>query len=147
MIAWVGPSDAAFGAVAELFDDYRAHYGQQRAYGATRQWLQDQSDTAGMRIGAAFAAGRPCGLLTVLVMPASLTLGTFWMIRDLYVAPEHRGHGHARALLAETVSAARTHGARRVALQTEADNTAALALYTALGFAPVDGYVALNLDL
>ncbi|MEU7826921.1 GNAT family N-acetyltransferase [Catellatospora sp. NPDC049133] len=147
MIAWVSPSDAAFGAVAELFDDYRAHYGQQRAYGATRQWLQDQAAMSGLRISAAFTAGRPCGLLTALVVPASLTLGTFWMIRDLYVPPEHRGRGHARALLTETVSQARATGARRVALQTEHDNAAALALYGSLGFAPVDGYVSLNLGL
>ncbi|GAA1421080.1 GNAT family N-acetyltransferase [Catellatospora coxensis] len=146
MIAWVGPSDAAFGAVAELFDDYRAHYGQQRAYGATRQWLQDQAASSGMRISAAFALGRPCGLLTVLTIPASLTLGTFWMIRDLYVHPQHRGLGHARALLAHTVTAAREANARRVSLQTETDNGAARALYESVGFTDVAGYVSYSLN-
>lgn len=144
MIAWVGPSDAAFGAVAELFDDYRAHYGQQRAYGATRHWLQDQAST-GLRISVAFAVGRPCGLLTVLPIPASLTLGTFWMIRDLYVRPEYQGRGHARALLAHTVTAARQADARRVSLQTETDNDAARALYESAGFTEVAGYVSYSL--
>lgn len=146
MIAWVSPSDAAFGAVAELFDDYRAHYGQQRGYGATRQWLQDQATSSGLRICAAFAEGRPCGLLTALVVPASLTLGTFWMIRDLYVPPEHRGAGHARGLVAFAVDAARAAQARRLSLQTELDNTAARALYRSLGFHEVDGYVAYTID-
>ncbi|WP_144122145.1 GNAT family N-acetyltransferase [Catellatospora sichuanensis] len=146
MIAWVGPSDAAFGAVAELFDDYRAHYGQQRGYGATRQWLQEQAGSPGLRISAAFTAGRPCGLLTVLVVPASLTLGTFWMIRDLYVPPEHRGSGHARALVTHAVAAARAANARRVSLQTEHDNTAARTLYRNLGFHEVDGYVSYTID-
>ncbi|GAB4046537.1 hypothetical protein GCM10028775_02770 [Catellatospora paridis] len=145
MIAWVSPSDAAFGAVAELFDDYRAHYGQQRGYGATRQWLQEQAGPPGLRISAAFAGGRPCGLLTALVMPASLTLGTFWMIRDLYVPPEHRGNGHARALVAHAVAAARAAHARRISLQTEHDNTAARDLYRSLGFHEVDGYVSYSL--
>ncbi|MEU8006600.1 GNAT family N-acetyltransferase [Catellatospora sp. NPDC049111] len=145
MIAWVSPSDAAFGAVAELFDDYRAHYGQQRAYGTTRQWLQDQA-SSGMRISASFAAGRPCGLLTALVMPASLTLGTFWMVRDLFVLPEHRGSGHARALVTHAVAAARAADARRLSLQTEQDNTAARALYRSLGLHEVDGYITYSID-
>lgn len=140
MITWVGPADAAFGSVAELFDDYRAHYGEQRAYGATRQWLQEQATSGALRISAAFAASRPRGLLTVSVLPASLTLGTFWLVRDLYVLPEHRGRGHARTLVEHALTAARAAGARRVSLQTEHDNTPARALYRALGFHEVDGY-------
>ncbi len=141
MITWVSPADAAFGPVAELFDDYRAHYREQRAYGATRQWLQDQATSGRLRISAAFTAGRPRGLLTVAVLPASLTLGTFWLVRDLYVQPEHRGSGLARRLVEHAVSAARDGGARRVSLQTEHDNTPARALYRSLGFQEIDGYI------
>lgn len=146
MTAWVGPADAAFGAVAELFDDYRAHYGQQRAYGATRQWLQ-QATGSRLLVGAAFANGRPCGLVTVQPVPASLTLRTFWLLRDLYVAPEHRGQGHARVLLAHVLTAARAAGALRVSLTTEVDNHPARSLYRSLGFTPADGYVSLSLTL
>ncbi|GAA1605063.1 GNAT family N-acetyltransferase [Catellatospora bangladeshensis] len=145
MITWVEPSAAAFGAVAELFDEYRAHYGEQRAYGATRQWLQDQATSGGLRISAAFTTGRPCGLVTVSVLPASLTLGTFWLVRDLYVRPEHRGRGHARALVEHVVSAARDATARRVSLQTEHANTPARTLYRSLGFHEVDGYVTYSI--
>ncbi|MEV4412978.1 GNAT family N-acetyltransferase [Catellatospora sp. NPDC049609] len=144
MITWVGPADAAFGAVAELFDDYRAHYGEQRAYGATRRWLQEQAAASGLRIAAAFADGRPCGFAVALPVPASLRLRTFWLVRDLYVDPAHRGRGHARALLTKVLDEAHAAGALRVSLQTETDNTAAQTLYRSLGFTPTDGYISLT---
>ena len=80
-------------------------------------------------------------------MPASLMLGTAWVIRDLYVAPQYRRSGIARALLQHVVGHARAAGAYRVSLQTEAGNTPALRLYTAAGFQAVDGLQLLNLTL
>jgi GNAT superfamily N-acetyltransferase len=88
-----------------------------------------------------------CGFITAVAVPASLTLGTAWLVRDLFVARRHRRRGVARALLAETVDAARAAGAYRLSLQTETDNTAALRLYTEAGFRPVTGLELLNLIL
>src|SRR2546423_10479973 len=81
------------------------------------------------------------------VIPASLTLGTAWLIRDLYVGPIHRRGGIARALLHHVIDNARANGAHRVSLQTETENTQALTLYTAIGFQPVTGLQILNLPL
>jgi ribosomal protein S18 acetylase RimI-like enzyme len=78
-------------------------------------------------------------------MPASLMLGTVCSIRDLYVAPRYRRTGIAGRLLQHAVDNARAAGAVRVSLQTEADNAAALRLYTAAGFRPVNGLTLLNL--
>lgn len=50
------------------------------------------------------------------------------------VASEHRGRGIGRALLAETLAAARTWGMSRVELVVRADNAAAIALYRKSGF-------------
>jgi GNAT superfamily N-acetyltransferase len=74
-------------------------------------------------------------------------LGTAWLIRDLYVAPQHRRGGVAHALLQHVVGNARAAGANRVSVQTEADNGPALRLYTAAGFQPVSGLDMLNLSL
>ncbi|MCY1139908.1 GNAT family N-acetyltransferase [Actinoplanes sp. Pm04-4] len=137
-IAWA--ADAA--EVAPLFDEYRVHYGQE-ASAATPAWLADQI-TSG-RLAVATAGEH--GFITVAVLPASLTLGEFWFVRDLFVPPRFRRRGVARALLTHVVEAARAAGARRVSLQTETGNASALALYASAGFRPVDGLEMLSLAL
>lgn len=147
IVVQMTPSHEAFGQVAALFDDYRAHYGQPPSPQVTHDWLHGQLTQHRMTIAAAMDAGEACGFMTVTVMPASLRLGTAWSIRDLYVAPQHRRGGVARALLQQVLDDARAAGAFRVSLQTEADNTPALTLYTAAGFQPVSGLELLNLTL
>jgi ribosomal protein S18 acetylase RimI-like enzyme len=100
-----------------------------------------------MTITAAIQAGQACGFITSTVMPASLMLGTAWSIRDLYIAPQHRRRGIARTLLQHVIDDAGAAGAYRVSLQTEAGNTPALTLYTAVGFQPVNGLALLSLTL
>jgi ribosomal protein S18 acetylase RimI-like enzyme len=136
------PSHPSFDRVAQLFDEYRTHYGFASAPAATRAWLTEQLDTSRLSL---YADDETTGLITTTVLPASLTLRTFWQIRDLYVAPSVRRAGTARRLLRHVVDKARAAGAIRISLQTEIDNTAALALYTSLGFTPVTGLMALSL--
>ena len=146
-IVQVTPSHHALGQVAALFDEYRAHYGQPPSPQATYDWLHGQLAQDRLTVAAAIRARRPCGLMTTTVMPASLMLGAAWSIRDLYVAPQYRRSGIARALPQHVVGQARAAGAYRVSLQTEAGNTPALRLYTAAGFQGVDGLKLLNLTL
>ena len=146
-VAPITPSHRAFGAVAALFDDYRAHYGRPPSPQATHEWLDGQLAQQRMTIAAAIQADHACGFITTAVMPALLMLGTAWSIRDLYVAPEHRRSGIARALLQYVISSARATGVHRVSLQTETGNVPALALYTAAGFELVTGLELLNLAL
>jgi [ribosomal protein S18]-alanine N-acetyltransferase len=58
-------------------------------------------------------------------------------ILTLGVAPSCRGAGLGRALLQEAISALRASGAKRLYLEVEDGNEAALRLYRALGAAPV----------
>jgi ribosomal protein S18 acetylase RimI-like enzyme len=143
----ITPSHPAFGQVADLFDDYRAHYGQPRSGRLTHDWLAGQA-ARHITLAAALAADGPaCGFITAAVLPASLMLGTAWSVRDLYVAPRYRRGGVARALLQHVAGVARAAGAARVSLQTETGNTPALALYASAGFQPVEGLALLSLDL
>ena len=143
----ISPSHSAFGAVAGLFDDYRAHYGWPPSPQLTHDWLHAQVARQAMMITAALRSGRACGFIAVSVMPASLALGTAWSIRDLYVAPAHRRMGIAGVLVRHVMDDAREAGAQRVSLQTETGNTAALTLYAAAGFRPVTGLELLSVDL
>jgi GNAT superfamily N-acetyltransferase len=120
-----------------LFDAYRQHYGANPAPGATEEWIRDQLVTDRLRLFAADGDGLVRGVLTVSVVPASLTLRTVWMIRDLYVDPAARRAGLARELIAHVSEAARAEGAHRLSLQTEPDNIRAIQLYVSAGFQPV----------
>lgn len=62
-------------------------------------------------------------------------------IKRMYVTPDHRGRGIARAMLTALEHDARTRGARRLILETGVRNASAIALYTAGGFAPTASYV------
>ena len=73
--------------------------------------------------------GSPCGVLL------DQCLGPEGEILTLGVAPASRRRGVARALLQDLIARARTGGAQRLLLEVAADNMAALALYTSLGFA------------
>jgi ribosomal protein S18 acetylase RimI-like enzyme len=55
-------------------------------------------------------------------------------IHDVWVEPEARGHGVARALLAEAAASLRAKGAPRVVLHAAAKNAEAQTLFESLGF-------------
>jgi len=132
--------------LAELFGEYRRHYGQPDDVDRSRAWLRDQLASGALRGYLAHCGGRPAGMALVASTPASQRLGHVWQLRDLYVAEQHRREGVGHALVAHVRDAATADGALRVSLTTEADNVRALALYGDLGFEPVHGYVSLSLD-
>ncbi|MBG0563194.1 GNAT family N-acetyltransferase [Actinoplanes aureus] len=146
-IRTLAPSAPQFGPAAKLFDDYRVHYGQVSDLEGTRKWLTEQVGAGSLAMTVALRDDRVSGLITSTVMPASLRLGVAWSVRDLFVPPDARRGGVARALLDHVIAEARAAGALRVALQTEPENGPALALYTAAGFRPVDGLTSLMVGL
>jgi len=99
---------------------------------------------------AAARLAATAGLETTFVADAGGTLAGFACLRlvpymsgdepyaeltDLFVAAPFRRQGVARALIAEAERAARAGGADQVIILTGDDNTAAQALYRALGYA------------
>lgn len=61
-------------------------------------------------------------------------------IKRMFVIPERRGMGLSRRLLEEAEQAARDEGADRVILHTGTHQHAAIALYEANGFTPIEIY-------
>ena len=141
------PDDDGFQSFVDLFEQYRAHFGQAADPDRSRAWLTDATTTGPMRAFLARVDGVAAGICLIAICPASLTLGEFWMVRDIFVDPRWRRTGVARALLDAVRAAAQQRGALRLTLQTEDDNVAALRLYEACGFGPVTGLRQLMLAL
>ena len=55
-------------------------------------------------------------------------------LEDLFVEPEARGNGLAKALIEAAVVSAKARGSRRLELDVSESNEAALSLYESLGF-------------
>jgi len=141
------PTRAQMVELAVLFDEYRGHYGEPADAKQTLAWLQDNISVGVLNVFCAEIDGEMVGIATTVSNPASLHLGHYWQIRDLFVAPRWRRTGIARALLTHLRREAESAGALRLALQTEVDNATALGLYRTSGFVDVEGYKSLVLSL
>jgi GNAT superfamily N-acetyltransferase len=134
-------------ALAEIFDQYRVHYGEDSDTSRSARWLDENLGASHLRVFVAEGNGRLVGFAITIEVPASLRLAHFWQIRDLFVVPTHRRLGVGRALLASVRTAAIASGAVRLVLQTEADNDPALRLYADSDYTLVNGYCSLVLPL
>jgi GNAT superfamily N-acetyltransferase len=141
------PTRSEIAALAEIFDQYRAHYGEASDVSGSTQWLNKNLTTSRFRVFVAETSERFVGFAITMEVPASLRLTHFWQIRDLFVLPAHRRLGVGRALLASVREVAIASGALRLVLQTEDDNDPALRLYADGGYAPVKGHCSLMLPL
>jgi ribosomal protein S18 acetylase RimI-like enzyme len=76
----------------------------------------------------------PCALSVTRLRPGLWTPNLESYLAELYVVPDRRGQGIGRALMEETMAAARAAGADTMELGTGEDDVAARALYESLGF-------------
>jgi len=141
------PTAAELAEVAELFDEYRRHYGEQAAPGPALEWLRDNTGHRRLTVFTAQAGRGLIGFATTVALPASLRLSCHWQLRDLFVVPGARRRGAARALLDAVRHAATAAGAVRLSVQTEPGNAAALQLYRTSGFVPVEDLQVLSLPI
>lgn len=145
--ALAAPTRREIEALAEIFDQYRAHYGEAFDTSRSACWLDENLSMSRLRAFVAEESGLFVGFAITMEVPASLRLTHFWQIRDLFVLPTHRRLGVGRAILASVREAAIASGALRLVLQTEDDNNPALSLYADSGYAPLKGYCSLILPL
>jgi GNAT superfamily N-acetyltransferase len=143
----IEPTADELGQVAAVFDQYRQHYGQAVVPAQALDWLSDEIGHGRLRAFTAHDGAGLAGLATTVRVPASLTLGHFWQLRDLYVVPKARRQGIGRALVDAVRAAACAAGAIRLSVQTEPGNSQALHLYRACGFAAVEDLLVLSLPL
>lgn len=120
------------------------------------QWPSDNAFLAGVErlvedpntayVLAAPDGGEPAGVAQV-----RFRYGLWWaaedcLLEDLFVRQSARGAGLGRALVDAVLELARSRGCRRVELDANEDNAAALGLYRSAGFdAQDDRYGGRNL--
>ena len=141
------PTPIEIEQLAAIFDDYRVHYGEVADAQQAASWLAENIGSGRLEAFVAEDVGELVGFATTTAVPASLRLGRFWQIRDLFVVPGRRRLGVGRARLDRVRAAAISAGATRLVLQTEVDNTPALRLYAESGYTTIDGYCTLSLSL
>lgn len=131
---------ADFDAARALFLEYAAWLQEDLCFQGFEQELATLPGKYAPPDGRLFLAccdGTPIGCVAVRRFDAESG-----ELKRLYVQPDHRGHGIARALGAAAIDAARATGYRRVVLDTLDRMTAARALYAAAGFREISAYYA-----
>jgi GNAT superfamily N-acetyltransferase len=100
----------------------------------------------GMQLIARDQAGEPLGFASLFWTWQTLGAARVGVMNDLFVWPEHRGHGVGRALIDACAQLARERGARWLGWDTAHDNATAQRLYDTTG-ARRSEWVSYSLDL
>ena len=79
-------------------------------------------------------SGRAAGVCQLRYRLSVWTGADDCWLEDLFVAEDARGGGHGRELVEAAFESARARGCRRIELDVNEQNTAALAFYESLGF-------------
>ena len=82
-----------------------------------------------MHLLGAYRDGRLIGIAQYIFHRSCWTIGNYCYLQDLFVAPDVRGSGAGRALIAAVENEARKAGASRLHWLTKEDNHSARALY------------------
>jgi GNAT superfamily N-acetyltransferase len=122
--------------IAPLFDAYRQFYGQPPALNLAREFLLERFERGESTVLLADdERGRAVGFAQLFPTFSSVALARSFILNDLFVAPEARRLGVARALLRSAVAFGQGQRAVRITLSTHVDNAAAQALYVKAGWA------------
>jgi len=122
--------------VAPLFDAYRQFYEQPADPGLAREFIAARLERHESVIFLAERDGRPIGFVQLYPLFSSTAPRPrrLWLLNDLYVAPEARGGGAARALMERARRLAEETDAVGLELATAHSNVAAQRLYESLGW-------------
>ena len=122
--------------VAQLaFAEYESHYQDWPSFNEGIGRMADLADTSELMV--AEIDGQVAGAVVHVGpgQPRSAIFPDAWsVIRMLVVAPEYRGHGVGRLLVAACLRAALRDGAPAVGLHTSPVMASALRMYTGIGF-------------
>ncbi len=134
--AWVAGADELT-RVAELLGDFRDSLGREKPTLSELQAAVEAIAAAGdgEYLLAAGARRDPAGVCQLRFRASVWTSSEDAWIEDVFVLENARASGLGRALVELAIERARARGCRRIELDVDEGNTAALSLYRGLGFA------------
>lgn len=125
--------------LAPLFDGYRQFYRQSADPEGARRFLAARLGAGESRVFVAETEdGWPLGFVQLFPSFSSVSMRRLWILNDLFVAPDARRSGVARALMDRARELAIETDAKGLILETETRNAPAKRLYEDLGWA-LDG--------
>ena len=122
--------------VAPLFDAYRQFYEQPPDLALARAFIGGRLERGESIVFLAERDGRPVGFVQLYPQFSSTAARPrrLWLLNDLYVAPEARGGGVARALMLRARQLAEETDAVGLERATAHTNLPAQRLYESLGW-------------
>ncbi|WP_190809028.1 GNAT family N-acetyltransferase [Flagellimonas sp. S3867] len=126
--------------IVPLFDAYRVFYEQKSDLEAARIFLKKRFSKDETVIFLALDKGKPIGFTQLYMTFSSVSLQPFFILNDLFVAPEARKLGVGEALLNSAKEHCKQMGYKGLALETGVDNPAQK-LYERLGWEKDEAYL------
>jgi len=124
-------------AVARLMVAFRDHLGHDwpsdNSFLASVERLLDERDTEFL-LGFSGPDGPPNGVVQLRYRWGIWRAGSDCLVEDVFVLEGARGSGLGKAMVEFAIARARERGCRRMELDTNENNQAAVALYEGLGF-------------
>lgn len=133
-------------ALVPLFDAYRVFYRQASDPGAARAFLAARLTRQDTVIFLADKGG-PVGFTQLFPSFSSVSVKRLWILNDLFVSPEARQAGVAKALLERARRHALDTHAKGLVLTTEIDNRSAQKLYEAMGWRRDETFYTYRLEV
>lgn len=135
--------------IAPLFDAYRQFYRQPSDPARAKEFLAQRAERSESLLFVAEeqTGGAALGFVQVYPVFSSVRCRRAWILNDLFVTPEARRFGVARALLRFVAHQAQSAGAAYLELSTETSNANARALYESEGWVRETGYEHYTLEL
>jgi len=124
--------------IAPLFDSYRQFYGKpadpQVAATFIRDRVRANESVIFLAVAGEEGLGDALGFVQLFPSFSSVAACRIWVLNDLFVVPTGRRDGVGRALMETARQHAIQTGAKRLTLETTAENRAAWSLYEDLGY-------------
>lgn len=131
----------------ELFSGYLAFYERKHEVAAIRQFLRERISNKQSIIFIASTGNKAVGFTQLYPAFASLSLKPSWILNDLFVVADARGHGVAESLMAAARQLATETHACEIFLQTARSNRKAQALYEKLHYQRDDEFLVYTLAI
>lgn len=133
MISIKAASTTDIAKILPLFNAYREFYGQQLNAAGAESFLEERLSKKESVLFLALDDGKAVGFTQLYTTFSSVSLQSFYILNDLYVAGTHRKLGIGEMLLEEAKRQCIASNFKGLALETATDNPAQ-SLYERLGW-------------